>query len=112
MKLWKKRVKVWQRLSKPYMPPEEQGLRLWEALRGAAQTKVYERDDEERHFTQDGVELLIQTLESIFGQDEMLDLGERLDAFFEPSRIARREGESVKDYIGRFEVAYQKITCG
>ena len=48
IKRWKKEVKVWVKLSAPYLPPDEQGLRLWQALKGRAQEKVYERDDEDR----------------------------------------------------------------
>ena len=111
IKLWNKKVRVWQRLSGPYLPPEEQGLRLWEALKGSAQEKVFDRDDEHLYFALDGVDVLLKVIDSIFGQDEMVDLGDRLDAFFEPSRIGRRESESVKDYIDRFETAYQKVTA-
>lgn len=41
----------------------------------------------------------------------MVDLGGRLDAFFEQSRIARTEHESFKDCIDRFEDTYQKVTA-
>ena len=99
IKLWKKRVQVWVCLAAADMPPEELGLRLWEALRGEAQRKIFDRDDEERYFHAEGVTRLIAEVDSIFGQDEMVDLGGRLDSFFEPARITRNENESVKEYI-------------
>ena len=69
------------------MPPEEQGLQLREALRGIAQTKIFNRDDETSYYTTDGVQRLIRVVEDTVGQDEMLDLGDRFVDFLEPSRI-------------------------
>ena len=89
-KLWKKKVRAWVLLSSPDFPPEEQGLRLWEALKGDAQQKILDRDDEELYYAEDGVQVLISTIEAIFGQDEMVDLGDRLDGFFEPHKMRRQ----------------------
>ena len=109
IKRWKKEVKVWVKLSAPYLPPDEQGLRLWQALKGKAQEKIYERDDEDTYSVENGVQVLVATIDSLFGQDEMIDLGDRLDQFFESSHISRKDSESVKDHIDRFETAYAKI---
>ena len=78
---WKKEVKVWLNLSAPYIPAEEQRLLLWQALKGSAQQKVYARDDDDIYFAPNGVEVVISTIDPIFGQDEMVDLDDRLDAF-------------------------------
>ena len=111
IKRWKKEVKVWLKLSAPYLPAAEQGLRLWQALKGQAQEKFLERDDEDLYFADDGVQALIAAIDQVFGQDEMIDLGDRLDAFFDPNRIARKDSESVKDYIDRFELTYGKLAA-
>ena len=44
-------------------------------------------------------------------QDEMVDLDDRLDSFFDPAKMSRRPGESVKDFIDRFELTYSKVTA-
>ena len=112
IKKWRKEVKVWIKLSSPYIPPEEQGLRLWQALKGDGQRKIHERDDDDLYFAENGVEVLIATIEHMFGQDEMVDLDDRLDSFFDPAKMTRRPGESVKDYIDRFELTYSKVALG
>ena len=44
--------------------------------------KIYERGDEDRYSIENGVQVLVSTIDSLFGQDEMIDLGDRLDQFF------------------------------
>ena len=99
IKKWKKKVKVWIQLSSPYIPAEEQGLRLWQALKGDGQRRIHERDDDDLYFAENGVEVLIATVEQMFGQDEMVELDDRLDSFFDPAKMTRRPGESVIDIL-------------
>ena len=111
VKRWKKEVKVWLKLSAPYRPAEEQGTSLLQALKGQAQENIYARDDEDLHYAEDGVQVLMATVDQVFGQDDMIGLGDRLDALFDPIRMARKEGEAVKDYIDRFEVTSGNLTA-
>ena len=66
IKVWKKKAKVRVRLPSPYIPSEEQGLRLFEALKGSAQEKIFERDEDDVDFAFDGVGELVSLVMLLF----------------------------------------------
>ena len=47
-------------------------------------------------------------LRELFGDMEMVELGDRLDEFFDRPR--RRAGENLRDYVHRFEVMHLRLS--
>ncbi len=79
IKKWIRKVAVWRRLSLPYLPREEMGLRLWQdGLTGRAE-EVMQDDDWEIYFAKDGVEKVVKRVLALFGEDAMVELGSRID---------------------------------
>ena len=49
----------------------------------------------------DGIDLLVKTAMVVLGNDEIMDLGDRLDGFYDVSKVACRQIETVKDSTDR-----------
>ena len=105
-KVYKAEVKVWQRLVAPYMPPEEHGLRLWSALQGRAKRMLLEVDTE-IFSVSNGVEVLLNTIKSLFADNDMVELGTTMDDFFDNCK--RKQGETLREFAHRFEITYGKL---
>ena len=99
-------VRVWKKLATPYMPPAEMALRLWRALEGKLKEQLREINIDELE-AEDGVEVLLDKIKDLTGDLDMVELGDDMDNFFDKTR--RRVGESLRDYVHRFEVNYQKL---
>ena len=97
-------VRVWKKLASPYMPPAETAVRLWRALEGKLKEQLREIDIEELE-VEEGVEVLLDKIKDLTGDQEMVELGDDMDNFFDKTR--RRVGEYMRDYVHRFEVNYQ-----
>ena len=103
IKNWIRRVRVWKRLSTPYMPLEELGLRFWESgIKGEAAEKIHAEGDEDRYFSVDGIERLIARVHFHFAEHAMIELSGKINEFFVKTR--RRHNEDIREFVDRFEV--------
>ena len=59
IKVWTTKAYVCVRLSVPYILPEEQGLRLWEAYKGSKQEKISDRDHDDVYFAPHGMDNIV-----------------------------------------------------
>ena len=93
---WKKKVRIWKRLASPYLPLPEMGLRLHDdGLTGRAAEIIHEEDDEEKYFCSEGCDLVVKRVLYHFQEDDMVELGDRLDTFFD--KLRRHAGETLLD---------------
>ncbi len=108
IEVFRRRVRVWKKLALPYMPIEEMGLRLWEALDGKASEKTHAEDNEMDHFAADGCDKVLERIKHHFADDAMVELGDRMDTFFD--KLQRQQGETLLEYTDRCINTYRKLT--
>ncbi len=106
IKKWVRKVAVWLRLSSPYPPREEMGLRLWQDGLAGRTEEVMQDDDWEIYFAKDGVEKVGKRVLTLFGEDAMVELGSRIDKLFD--HLRRGDREMLVDFLDRFEKAYKQ----
>ena len=100
LKLWR-----WVRITKEFLPPNEQALRAREQLRGEAEVEFEEVDDS--HFDcENGVQILLDDLEVSFGEKELFRQGGVIREF---ESIGRLQGESVHAFVRRFRLTERKL---
>ena len=108
---WKKKVRIWKRLASPYLPLPEMGLRLHDdGLTGRAAEIVHEEDDEDKDFCSEGCELVVKRVLYHSQEDDMVELGDRLDTFFD--KLRRHAGETLLEYTNRFDRNYRPESTG
>jgi hypothetical protein len=71
---YRRKVAVWQRMATPYMPINEMGLRLWDALTGQAAALIHDEDTWDQFDHKDGVARLLGRVASHFATDDMVGL--------------------------------------
>ena len=107
LRAYETEVKVWKKLVAGYMPGEEKGLRLWQRVEGRAKRMIID-EGTDQYYALTGIDLLVLRLRELFGDMEMVELGDRLDEFSDRPR--RRAGENLRDYVHRFEVMYLRLS--
>ena len=73
----------------------------------AARFDVNDKEWED-YICKGGVQKLMKRITELFGDEASVELGSRLDDFFDSLR--RRGGESMRAYCDRFEIQYKKYT--
>ena len=114
MRLYKREVKTWRRLIKDFLPVDEQGLRLSTGFTSKAKDKLYDRFDVSVEFgDMDGVDKLLKWVEEAFGEEEVVNLQQRVDDFYgapgKPLKLLRHSGETMRDYVDRFDRCYERL---
>ena len=99
-KLWR-----WVRITKEFLPPNEQALRAREQLRGEAEIEFEEVDDS-RFDCENGIQVLLDDLEVSFGEKELFRQGGVIREF---ESIGRLQGESVHAFVRRFRLTERKL---
>ena len=99
-------AKVWKKLFAGYMPDEGKGLRLWQRVENKAKRMIID-EGADQYYVPNGIDLLVLRLRELFGDMMMVELGDRLDEFFDRPR--RRAGENLRDYVHRFQVLYLRL---
>ena len=95
----------WVRITKEFLPPNEQALRALDAMRGSAALEFEEVDDD-RYDVGNGIEVLLGDLEKNFGEKEIYRRG---GVIREYETITRVQGESITAFIRRFRLVERKL---
>ena len=95
----------WVRITKEFLPPNEQALRALDAMRGSAALEFEEVDDD-RYDVDNGIEVLLGDLEKNFGEKEIYRRG---GVIREYETITRVQGESITAFIRRFRLVERKL---
>ena len=95
----------WVRITKEFLPPNEQALRALDAMKGSAALEFEEVDDE-RYDVDNGIEVLLGDLEKNFGEKEIYRRG---GVIREYETITRVQGESITAFIRRFRLVERKL---
>ena len=93
-------VEIWKRLIQPYLPPEEQGLRLYQQVQGEAQL-ILEFEPLDQFSKADGVQVLLDKLSVHFDQRQVNTLTADLIQY---ESFGRRPNEPIPGAITRFQV--------
>ena len=91
------------RITKEYLPGNEQALRALENLKGEAEVEMEEIDDG-RYNVENGIELLLRDLERSFGAKELFRQRGTIREF-----VGRLQGESVHAFVRRFRLFERKL---
>ncbi|CAE7823434.1 DNMT3A [Symbiodinium sp. CCMP2456] len=102
---YKRKLGRWLRITKEFLPPNEQALRALEQLRGEAELEFEEVDDA-RFDCSDVIDKLIKDLEVSFGERELFRQGGTIREF---EQVCRLQGESVSAFIRRFRLLERKL---
>ncbi|CAE7400538.1 GIP [Symbiodinium sp. CCMP2456] len=102
---YKRKLGRWLRITKEFLPPNEQALRALEQLRGEAELEFEEVDDA-RFDCPDGIDKLLKDLEVSFGERELFRQGGTIREF---EQVCRLQGESVSAFIRRFRLLERKL---
>ena len=102
---YKKRLLRWVRITKEFLPPNEQALRAREQLRGEAELEFEEVDDS-RFDHADGIDRLLQDLSESFGEKEIFRQGGAIREF---EAMGRLQGESIAAFVRRFRLLEGKL---
>lgn len=102
---YKKRLLRWIRITKEFLPPNEQALRAREQLRGEAEIEFEEVDDS-RFDHPDGINRLLQDLSESFGEKEIFRQGGAIREF---EAMGRLQGESIQAFVRRFRLLERKL---
>ncbi|CAE7949087.1 TY5A, partial [Symbiodinium sp. KB8] len=102
---YRRRLMRWVRITKEFLPPNEQALRALEQLRGAAEQEFEEVDDA-RFDHPDGISRLLSDLEVSFGEKEIFRQGGSIREF---ESIGRMQGESITAFVRRFRLLERKL---
>lgn len=87
---YRRALRRWVRITKEFLPPNEQALRALDAVRGSAALEFEEVDDD-RCDVENGIEVLLGDLEKNFGEKEIYRRG---GVIREYETITRVKGES------------------
>ena len=102
---YKRRLWRWVRITREFLPPNEQALRAREQLRGEAELEFEEVEDA-RFDCDDGIQLLLADLEQSFGERELFRQGGIIREF---EAVGRMQGESVTAFVRRFRLLERKL---
>ena len=102
---YKRALERWVRITKEFLPPNEQALRALDMMRGPAALEFEEVDDE-RYDKDDGIKVLLGDLERHFGEK---DIYRRGGVIREYETITRVQGESITAFIRRFRLVERKL---
>ena len=102
---YKRALQRWVRITKEFLPPNEQALRALDMMKGAAALEFEEVDDE-RYDKDDGIKVLLDDLERHFGEKEIYRRG---GVIREYETITRVQGESITAFIRRFRLVERKL---
>ena len=102
---YKRALERWVRITKEFLPPNEQALRALDMMRGAA-ALAFEEVDDERYDKDDGIKVLLDDLERHFGEKEIYRRG---GVIREYETITRVQGESITAFIRRFRLIERKL---
>ena len=102
---YRKRLSRWVRITKEFLPPNEQALRAREQLKGEAELEFEEVPDD-RFDHPDGISRLLADLEESFGEKEIFRQG---GAVREYESIGRMQGESITAFVRRFRLLERKL---
>ena len=100
-----KRLYRWVRITKEFLPPNEQALRAREQMRGDAELELEETPDE-RYDQTNGIQLLLQDLQESFAEKELFRQGGAIREF---ESIGRLQGESITAFCRRFRILERKL---
>lgn len=101
----KKRLLRWVRITKEFLPPNEQALRAREQLRGEAELEFEEVDDS-RFDHADGIDRLLQDFSESFGEKEFFRQGGAIREF---EAMGRLQGESITAFVHRLRLLERKL---
>jgi hypothetical protein len=90
----------WVRITREYLPANEQALRAREQLQGEAEIELEETPDE-KYDCDEGISLLLADLEHSFGERELFRQGGVIREF---ESIGRLQGETVTSFVRRFRL--------
>ncbi|CAE7314402.1 unnamed protein product, partial [Symbiodinium sp. CCMP2592] len=102
---YRRRLMRWVRITREFLPPNEQALRALEQLRGEAKQEFEEIDDS-RFDHPDGISRLLADLEVSFGEREIFRQGGSIREF---ESIGRMQGESITAFVRRFRLLERKL---
>ncbi|CAE7226683.1 unnamed protein product [Symbiodinium sp. CCMP2592] len=103
---YRRRLLRWVKITKEFLPPNEQALRALEKLTGEAELEFEEVSDD-RFDHPDGVSRLLGDLEKAFGEREIFRQGGVIREF---ESIGRMQGESITAFIRRFRLLERKLS--
>ncbi|CAE7457471.1 unnamed protein product, partial [Symbiodinium necroappetens] len=102
---YKRKLSRWLKITREFLPPNEQALRALEQLKGEAELEFEEVDDS-KFDCKDGVAKLVKDLEVSFGERELFRQGGTIREF---EQVCRLQGESVSAFIRRFRLLERKL---
>ena len=102
---YKIRLLRWIRLTKEFLPGNEQALRARDRIEDDAENELAEYDDA-RYDKTDGIKQLLDDLEEPFGEKEMFTRGGDIRSY---ESISRSQGESVHVFTKRFKRLERKL---
>ena len=102
---YRKRLLRWVRITKEFLPPNEQALRAREQLRGEAETEFEEVSDD-RFDHPDGIQRLLDDLQESFGEKEIFRQGGTIREF---ESIGRLQGETITAFVRRFRLLERRL---
>ena len=105
LRQYRRRLWRWVRITREFLPPNEQALRALEQLRGDAELELEEVEDS-RYDCDDGISVLLRDLETSFGERELFRQGGTIREY---ESIGRLQGESVNAFIRRFRLLERKM---
>ena len=97
---YRRRLMRWVRITREYLPANEQALRAREQLQGEAEIELEETPDE-KYDCDEGISLLLADLEHSFGERELFRQGGVIREF---ESIGRLQGETVTSFVRRFRL--------
>ena len=102
---YKRRLERWVMITREFLPPNEQALRALEQLKGEAELEFEEVSDT-RFNCENGIKILLDDLQSAFGEKEIFRQGGTIREF---ENITRLQGESVTAFTRRFRLLERKL---
>ncbi|CAE7255028.1 PSMC3, partial [Symbiodinium sp. CCMP2456] len=102
---YRRRLLRWVKITKEFLPANEQALRALEKLTGEAELEFEEVPDD-RFDHPDGISRLLGDLDKAFGEREIFRQGGVIREF---ESIGRMQGESITAFIRRFRLLERKL---
>ena len=102
---YKRSLLRWVRITKEFLPPNEQALRALDQMKGAAALEFEEVDDD-RYDTESGIQTILLDLEKNFGEKEIYRRGGIIREY---ETLTRVQGESITAFIRRFRLIERKL---
>lgn len=102
---YKRRLWRWVRITREFLPANEQALRAREQLRGEAELEFEEVGDE-RFDHEEGIQRLLDDLEVSFGERALFRQGGIIREF---ESIGRLQGETIHAFVRRFRLTERKL---